>query len=169
MDKPSELYWVSLSTYVGCTNHKHFMIYFCVIRTYEVLTARLIFLHVSKISCQYFLLFFLLISLTCTPIFVEVRIFSTQKRHFLKCACLLACHTDEVVVLYLARQLNRYTAGGQFHTAGQFCTEHLQDEGCTRHRPFYLHARCFCIKGRPMVVTNICNEDVHKRLNTLLS
>ena len=51
-------------------------------------------------------------------------IFSTQKRHFLKCACLLACHTNEVVVLYLARQLNRYTAGGQFHTAGQFCTEH---------------------------------------------
>ena len=62
--------------------------------------------------------------LTCTPIFVEVMIFSTQKRHFLKCACLLACHTSEVVVLYLARQLNRYTAGGHFHTAGQFCTEH---------------------------------------------
>ena len=39
---------------------------------------------------------------------------------FFKCACLLACHTNEVVVLYLARQLNRYTAGGQFHTAGQF-------------------------------------------------
>ena len=36
-----------------------------------------------------------------------------------------SARANQVVVLYPVRQLNHYTVGGQFLTAGQFSTEHV--------------------------------------------